>query len=257
VDEYTRGRAPSGFATRLSSSPPGRQGTWIIFGGIVAVVLSVASGMSFLTPVLTGAALGPFFYGAMKRNDLRNAFSLTARWAVSVFITSCIVCMYLPGRTVASIPFADTMIRSFTTWLSGGSNGAPFGPAMMLGGVLLFVVLSLVSGGLAAILACGGAICGAAGVFSHMMRHGDNIFHITLLGLPPWIIAFALSVLFLVVPTALPFYKRIHGNASTEADTAIWRTYAIIGAALALAGIVLYLTLNSTWNTLLNACTVL
>lgn len=255
--ESRRGAAVSGIQTRPLQSPQGRHGAWIVFGGAGAVVLSVALGMSFVTPVLTAAALAPFFFGAMRKNDLRLAFSLTARWCMSVFIASFILCAYLPERTIGSMPFADAMIRAFTAWLSGVSGGAPFGPAMMLGGVLSFAVLSLVSGGMAAILAGGGAVCGAACVFAHMMRHGDNILHLALLGLPPWIIAFALSVLFTVVPAALPFYRRIRGSRTIEGNAAVWKRYAATGAALVLAGVVLYLALNGAWRTLLNACTLL
>ncbi|MBI4720160.1 MAG: hypothetical protein HY770_02815 [Chitinivibrionia bacterium] len=256
MNRHTGDKPSAGFAAKPPPSPPAGQGAWIIIASVAAVVLSVAMEASFMTPFLTGAALGPFFYGAMRKNDLRSALSLTARWAVSVFIASCIVCLYLPERTAGSIPFADTMIRAVTEWLSGTSHGAPFGPAMILGGVLVFAVLSLLSGGMAAILAGGGAVSGAACVFSHLMRHGENIVQVTLVGMPPWIIAFAFSVLFIMVPAARPFYRRIHRGASGDPETTAWRTYAIIGAAFGFAGVILHLALGGAWNTVLNACTV-
>jgi hypothetical protein len=61
----------------------------------------------------------------------------------------------------------------------------------------------------------------------------------------------------MIVPAALPFYRRIGGTAAPAASTAAWRRYALAGGVLALAGIVLYLAFNGTWSMLLHTYTVL
>jgi hypothetical protein len=249
--------AEPGWIGKLASPPAGFQSNRIAFWTMCAVILSVAISVSALTPVLTAAALFPFFRGAMKNGAYRDAFHFALRWGVILFVSVTLTGIYLPGRTVESVPFAAAFIEQISAWVRGTQTGAPFGPLAIAAGIAAVAIVSLISGGLGAIVVGAGALGCAACGFTYLLRHGDNAVWMVVAGNPPWIVAFACAGLFLLVPTAAPFYSRRFGTASADTgNTAFIRTCAIIAATLAFASILCALLLDETWRILLRNCTV-
>lgn len=229
------------------------QGNRIIVSTMCSVLLSVALAVSVLTPVLIAAALAPFFYAAMKRGDLRNAFNFAYRWGVFLYVCVCVLAVFLPDRTAESFPLAGRCIGAVAAWVSGAETSVPFGPVPLAVGIAGIALVSLLSGGMGAIVIGAGVLGCAACTFAFLVRHGENILQMAAIGNLPWIIAFCAAGLFLLIPTALPFYRKLLGSPPAARYA---RTYAIIGASLALAGIACALLFGGAWQQLLHNYTV-
>lgn len=250
-------RTDAGPAGGLTPHAAARQGNRIIAGTICAVLLSIALSVSTLMPFLAAGALAPFFYGAMKRGDVRTAFNFALRWGVILFVCVILLAIYLPDRTAGSVPFAERCINGMGAWVKGTKTATPLGPASIAMGLAGIALVSLLSGGIGAIVIGAGVLGCAACAFTFLVRHGENVLQMAAIGNPPWIVAFCAAGLFLLIPTALPFYRKLLGTPPAKTtDSAYVRTRAVIGASLVLAGIASALFLNGAWQRLLSHYTV-
>ena len=247
----------AGPAHQLTPPADAAQNNWIVIGTTCSVLLSVALAVSFLMPFLTAAALAPFFYQAIKRGDVRAAFNYALRWGVILFLCVSVLAIYLPDRTAGSIPLAERCIGTMGAWVNGVEAPVPFGPVTILVGLAGIALASIFSGGLGAIIIGAGTLGCAACTFTFLVRHGENILQMAVIGNPPWIIAFCAAGLFLLVPTALPFYRRLLGTMlPEERDEAYAKTHALIGASLVLVSIAFAILLDNTWQQVLSDYTV-
>jgi hypothetical protein len=247
-----------GLLSKLLSYPAPTQGNIVISAGIVSVLLSAIIGVGFLTPILIALPLLPFFFGAMKDKKYDVAMRHSVRWLITVFLCIAVLSVYVPHRAQTSIPFAHEAVEHFTGWISGSAARAPFGPLEILLGILAVVVSSLLTGGLVTVLGGSIGLCTATYLLAYIVRHGDNIVHVGLIGLPPWILSFVLSGIFLLVPASSFFYDKIKRDGKKgKAQSQALRKYALWGAAFFLLSLVSYFALHGIWNSLIKSCTIL
>lgn len=252
VDTTTKKNSDSGSPAPLAPDDITNRSNWILTATFGAILLSLLLSVPFLTPFLLAAPLAPYFYDAAKRGDSKAVFTFTLRWGLMVFACLSVLAFYFPGRTVASIPLAGQTIGTMSAWMDGTRSAAPLGPVSLLAGAAIIAAASLLSGGLGALVLGAGGLGCAASSFVYLGRHGENILEMIVLGNPPWIVALMAAGLFLLIPTALPFYGRLLGAAPPAArHAAAVRRNAFIGIALVVVGIACSILFGDAWRNLL------
>lgn len=96
----------------------------------------------------------------------------------------------------------------------------------------------------------------AAWNFTFMARHGDNIIHMVFIGLPPWVIAYLISALFLVVLGGDIFSNRVFSLSGKGKRNRI-KHLVLPGLILLLASLALNALLGNIWSDLISGCTTL
>jgi hypothetical protein len=211
--------------------------------------------VKFITPILLTAAIFPFFLHVMKKGLHGRAAVLAARWAITVFVCVVIAGGFVSARAEKTFPYAKQSVDVIEDWIAGTDDTPPADLKLLLGGGLAFAAAAVVSGGalgfILASLVLASSACGSAFLF----QQGDNIFHIALIALQPWLLFLFAAGIFLVVPAAFPVLQRfLHQSASNHKKTLLRFIY--VGAALYILSIVLRLTTAGTWRTLTERWTI-
>ena len=120
----------------------------------------------------------------------------------------------------------------------------------------IFLVGSVISGGLAGFvigsLALGGAATGALFLF----EHGGNIVQITLTALPPWQWSLFACGALMLVPAATPFLDRFIKSERTDEGRRALRVYMYAGAACFVLSVLLRMTTAGVWQGILQRWTI-
>lgn len=237
------------------SSPATSAENLVVGASIVSVFLSILIAVKAVTPILLTAAIFPFFLHVMKRGMHGRATRLTARWAITVFVCVVIAGGFVSARAEKTFPYAKSSVNALEDWIAGTNKTPPADYKILLGGGLAFAVAAAVSGGILgfilASLALGSSACASAFLF----QQGDNIFHIILIAVQPWLLCFFAACVFFMVPAAFPILQRLlHKDAPSNKQGLLRFVY--FGAALFVLCIVLRLTTAGVWKALTERWTI-
>jgi hypothetical protein len=238
-----------------ASSPATSADNLVVGATILSVFLSILIAVKVITPILLTAAIFPFFFHVMKKGLHRRAAILTARWAVTVFVCVVITGGFVSARAEKTFPYAKKSVDVIENWIAGTENTPPADLKMLLAGGLAFTAAAVASGGvigffLASLLLAGSA-CGSAFLF----QHGDNIFHIALIAVQPWLVSFFAAGVFLMVPAAFPLLHRFFHKAAPGNKQVLLR-FLYAGIGFFLLSIVLRLATAGTWRALTERWTI-
>jgi hypothetical protein len=240
---------------KAASSPATSAENLVVGAGILSVFLSILIAVKVITPLLLTAAIFPFFLHAMQKGRHSRAVRLTARWAITVFVCVVIAGGFVSARAEKTFPYAGQSVDAIEDWIAGTTDTPPADFKMLVGGGLAFALAAAVSGGalgfILASLALGGSACGSAFLF----QQGDNIFHIVLIAVQPWLLCLFAAGIFLVVPAAFPLLQRLP-QTTAPADRRSLLRLACLGAGLFLLSILLRLTTAGAWKSLTERWTI-
>ncbi len=227
----------------------------VVGASIVSVFLSILIAVKVVTPILLTAAIFPFFMRVMKRGLHGRAARLTARWAITVFVCVVIAGGFVTARAEKTFPYAKSSVDVIEDWIAGTNNTPPADYKILLGGGLAFAAAAAVSGGILgfvlASLALGSSACASAFLF----QQGDNIFHIILIAVQPWLLCFFAACVFFIVPAAFPLLHRLlHKDVPGDKQGLLHFIY--FGTALFILSIVLRLTTEGAWKALTDRWTI-
>jgi hypothetical protein len=223
---------------------------------IASVIVAVLIRVGVLSPLLFSAAVFPFFYGTLRRNDHGMGVALVFRWAIALFATLLVVGVFLPDRLGAALPLSRTSERALEAWIRAEKSSPPADTGYLLWGMLAFLAGSLVSGGLLGFVIGAVAVGGAAYGALFVCRHGLNIIQVVLIGLPVWQLCLFVAGAFLLVPASVFVFERFfHSEKGTE-DWARLRQYMYAGGAFFVLSIVLRYTVADAWRSLVERWTV-
>jgi hypothetical protein len=221
---------------------------------IASVILSSIIAVAWLTPLLHAGAVFPFFYSTMRSRGAGWSLTLVVRWAAAVLAATIAVGVFIPARMQASQLFSARVVSALEAWLTSAQAPPPADYSYILWGMVVFLVGSVVSGGLAGFvigsLALGGAATGALFLF----EHGENIVQIALTALPLWQWSLFACGALLLVPAATPFFDRFIKSA--EEDRRPLRFYMYAGAACFVLSVLLRLTTAGVWQRILQRWTI-
>ena len=241
----------------LLPSTPEKPGNTMVIATFASVVVAVVFGIGLISPLLFAAAVFPFFYGAMRRNDHRSGVSLVFRWAVALFVSLLAVGVFVPDRLGAALPLSGEAVRAVEMWVRDQGTSPPADMRYLLWGMAAFLVASVISGGLLGFIIGAVALGGAAYAALFVCRHGLNILQIGLVAVPVWQLSIFIAGAFLVVPTSVfVFEKFFHIDKRTE-DWARLRRYMYAGAGFFALSVALRYVAAGVWRTLLEKWTVL
>jgi len=237
------------------SSPATSADNLVVGASILGVLLSILIAVKFITPIFLTAAIVPFFLQAMRKGLHRRAAILTARWAITVFICVVITGGFVTSRAEKTFPYAKQSVHDIQDWIAGTNDVPPADFKLLLAGGLAFTAAALVSGGvlgfILASLLIGGSACGSA----YMFQQGDNIFHILVIAVQPWLLCLFAAGIFLIIPAAYPTLHRfLHKTAPADKKGLLRFVYA--GAGLFILSILLRLTTMEAWRALTERWTV-
>ncbi|MFH1755335.1 MAG: hypothetical protein ABIA59_06485 [Candidatus Latescibacterota bacterium] len=236
-----------GSAEKPPPSPALSADNLVVGASMLSVLLSILIAVKILSPILLTAAIFPFFIHVMKKGRHRRAAILTARWAITVFICVVITAGFVSDRAEKSFPLAKTSVDVIEDWIAGTSDTPPADFKLLVGGIFAFVAAAAVSGGALAFvlasLALASSACGSAFLF----LQGDNILHILLIAVQPWLLCIFAAGIFLVVPSASLLLKRCMAEPVPAGNKPL-RRYIYVGTALFLLSIGLRIFTAGTWR---------
>jgi hypothetical protein len=230
-------------------------GNTMVLATITSVILSTIVGVAWITPLLQAGAVFPFFYVAMRRRGADSSLALVARWAGAVLVTTIVLGAFVPARMDASQLLSARTVSTLEAWLTSAQAPPPADYSYILWGMAIFLVGSVISGGLAGFvvgsLGLGAAATGALFLF----EHGGNVVQIALTALPPWQWALFAGGALLLVPAATPFFDRFVRSEVKEEDRRPLRLHMYAGAACFVLSVLLRLTTAGAWQQILQSWT--
>ncbi|UCH84252.1 MAG: hypothetical protein JSW50_00770 [Candidatus Latescibacterota bacterium] len=234
-----------------------KRGNMMVLLTIASVVLSTIVGIGVLSPLLHTAAVFPFFYTAMKRRDHRWSVIIVFRWALALFATIVVLGVFVPGRVGTSLPLAEPVVRTIDAWVKVPGSSPPAGLPYLLWGMALFLVGSVVSGGLIGFLVGSVAVGGAAYGALFIFRHGFNIIQVALVAVPLWQLSLFVAGGFILVPASQIAYERFLNVERDPNDWPLLRNCMYIGAGFFVLSLVFRYATAGPWRSLLERWTVL
>ncbi|NIM20534.1 MAG: hypothetical protein GTO51_09935 [Candidatus Latescibacteria bacterium] len=231
-----------------------RAGSFVVGLSCISVLLSIIIAFKVLTPLLLTLPIFPFFLSALRRQRRREAVDLTMRWAATIFICSVLAGGFVPGRAERSFLFASRSADAFEEWIGSVEGAPPADFGYLLGGGLIFLAAALPSGGALGFIIGSIALASSGYGAAYAFRHGDNIFHIVLIALPPWQWSLFIGCLFLLVPVVLVVNRFYPSGESKRAEDV--RFYAYVGAGFYVLSFILRLATAGLWKTITERWTV-
>ena len=227
----------------------------IVAASIAGVLLAILIALGPLTPVLLAAPAVPFYYRAMKAGARVAAFKLAVRWSLTVFVTVALVAGFVSGRTERAVPLAARTQTAIQNWIGTADASPPADYLQLIGSLVIFAAVALLTGG------AGGFVVGALGLASsacgaaYLFQRGDNLFHVLIIAVPPWLVCLFAACLFLLVPISSPFFSRLFGRPE-RTDGLDLRRYVYLGVGLLLGSLLLRLAVAGIWEGLTQRWTV-
>jgi hypothetical protein len=245
----------SGREEKPTSSRATSADNLVVGASILSVFLSILIAVKVITPILLTAAIFPFFLHVMKKGLHGKAVVLTARWAITVFASVVITAGFVSARAEKTFPYAEKSVDVIEDWIAGTNDTPPADFKLLLAGGLAFTAAAAVSGGvvgfLLASLVLASSACGSAFLF----QRGDNIFHIVLIAVQPWLLCLFAAGVFIIVPVAYPLLNRFL-RVSIPSNKKTLMRFIYAGAGLFILSILLRLTTAETWRSLTERWTI-
>jgi len=229
----------------------------VVLLSIASVILATLIGVGLVSPILHTAAVFPFFYTAMKNRDYRWSIIIAFRWALALFATIVIVGVFSPGRVGSSIPLSANVVGTIDAWVKIPGSTPPADLPYLLWGTILFLIGSVISGGLIGFLAGSIAISGAAFGALYIFRHGFNILQVALVVMPLWQLSMFVAGGFLLVPASQLVYQRFLNVERDPGDWPLLRNCMYIGAGFFIMSLIFRYATAGPWRLLLERWTVL
>ena len=221
-----------------------------------SVVLSTLVGVGFLTPLFHVAAILPFYYHAMKIGEYPWSFVLIIRWAGAIFVTTVALGVFVPARAAEAQLLGPATIAAMETWLADPQSAPPADFPYLLWGMAVFLIGSVISGGMVGLVVGSLAVGGAAVGALYLLEHGQNVVQILLTALPPWQWALFAGGACLLVPAARPFFDRFISHGTTNQPAKPLIVFMYVGASCFLLSVVLRLSIADVWRQLVQGWTV-
>lgn len=234
-----------------------RPGNMLILMTIASVVFATILGIGFISPLLFAAAVFPFFYVAITRNDHRSGLVIVFRWSITLFVTVLFVGVFVPDRLGSSLPLSASGTHTIETWLRDPGASPPANLNYILWGMFAFAAASFVSGGLLGFLIGAVAIGGAAYSALYLFRHGFNLIQMSLVALPVWQLSLFVAAAFAMVPLSILAFERFFNVEKRAQDWDLLRNYMYVGAGFFVLSIVLRYATASVWRELVDKWTAL
>jgi hypothetical protein len=232
-------------------------GNLMVLLTLASVVVSTVIGVAWVTPVLQVTAVFPFYYSAMKQHRHRWSLVLVVRWAAALFVATVLLGVFVPARMETSLLFSVRTVATLQSWIAGSQGGPPADYPYLLWGLAVFLVGSVISGGVAGFVIGASALGGAASGTLFLFEHGNNVVHITIAAVPPWQWSlFASGALFLV-PTSRPFFERFLRTERVVESKQVLLVYMYAGAACFGLSLILRLATAGIWQSFLQRWTIL
>ena len=232
------------------------KGNMMVVLTIVSVILSIAIGLSWLSPVLQVAALFPFFAAAMKGHHHHRSLALTVRWTGVVFATTVAVGVFVPDQVGQSVLFARLSTATITNWLGATDAPPPADFRYLLWGIAVFLVATLLSGGLLGLLLTSITLGNAAVGALFFFRYGSNVIQISLVAVPLWHWGLIGAAVFMLVPASLPFFERLVKIERVAEDRRVLANFMYIGGAFLVTSMLLRLATADLWRNILREWTI-
>ncbi len=232
-------------------------GNTVVLSTIASVIVATLFGVGVLSPLLYTAAVFPFFFVAMKQRDHRWAVILVFRWTIALFVTMVVVGVFVPGRLASSIPLARGVAATINTWVTVPGAAPPADLPYLLWGMALFLVGSVITGGLLGFLVGSVAIGGAAFGALFIFRHGFNILQISLIAVPLWQLSLFVAGGFVLVPVSYFAFERFLNVEKNPGDWPVLRNCMYMGAGFFLLSLIFRYATAGPWRSLLERWTVL
>jgi hypothetical protein len=229
----------------------------MVLATIASVIIAALIGIRPLSPLLFTATVFPFFYASLRRSDYHVATFLVIRWALALFVTLGIVGVFLPDRLGAALPLSESAVRTIERWITEPQSPPPADTGYILLGSLVFLAGSFLSGGLLGFIIAAVALGGAAYAALFVVRHGFNIFQVSLVALPVWQLSLFIAGALLLVPASVFVFERfLHVERRSEARARL--KYNVVAAAgfFALSVLLRYAAADA-WRSLVEKWTVL
>ena len=233
------------------------QGNMLVLMTIASVLVATILGVGFISPLLFTAAVFPFFYVAITRNDHRSGIVIVFRWSIVLFVTLLIVGIFVPDHLGASLPFSAGAAHTIETWIRDPGASPPANLNYILWGMLAFTIASIASGGLLGFLIGAVALSGAAYAALHVFRHGFNIVLISLIAVPVWQLSLFVAGAFVLVPLSVFVFERFFNVERRTKDWELLRNYMYAGAGFFVLSIVLRYATAGVWRELVSRWTVI
>jgi hypothetical protein len=234
-----------------------QHGNTMVLLTIASVIIATIFGVGLLSPFLYTAAVFPFFYTAMKKREHRWSVILVFRWAVTLFATIVVLGVFVPGRMGASIPLADNVVGTIIAWITISGSAPPADLSYLLWGMALFLVGSVVTGGLIGFLVGSVAIGGAAFGALFIFRHGFNILQVALVAVPLWQLSLFVAGGFILVPASQIAFERFLNVEKDPDDWPLLRNCMYMGAGFLLLSLIFRYATASPFRSLLEQWTVI
>jgi hypothetical protein len=218
-----------------------------------AAFAAIATGARWTLPVLATIAVYPSFALFVSRGRRAAAVTTALVWAFSLAATLIFAASRDPARVGAVVPRGPEYRDEMFAYVASG-HGQETEPARFLPrhaiDLILFVALSLVSGGLLGIL-MGGVLVGYMSYYVGSLACGAAPWRAALLGWPPWAILRVVAFVLIGVVAARPLVTRL---ARREASSGGDRRLLIAAAVLLLLDVALKTALAGEWAVLLRPC---
>lgn len=235
---------------RATTDSTSRVVVWTLLAGAVAASI----GLRWLSPLVASAPVLCFVIRSWPHLDAVATRNITIRWAVALLLTMLITSVFIPERTLASVPFGHGIEASAEEWLSG-SGGPVRGVGWLLVAPVVYAALALVSAGVLGWVALAILVGNAAVHAAFVYARGYNVLQATLVAMPPWQWALLGGAVLSAAPLAdlsLAWISRRGGVRLTPAA----RRQILIAAALFVLAIVLRVGLAGPYTSLVQRWTV-
>lgn len=229
-------------------------------GGVVlltfaAVIVAVAVDMPWLTPLM---AAGPAAFYLARYSPTRSDDEIAViflRWAVTVLLTTLFIEMFIPGRTLTSIPMGAGIPGRVSAWITSGGP-PPLGVGLVAATAGVYIVLAVLSAGVFACVLLGWLLMLDAAFAAHLFTQAYNVFEVALVALPPWQ-WFLLVGLAWLFPPLRALSRATVLRRGGEFHWSTWRRSLAVGAALVLAAILVAIAVAGPYRALVARWTVL
>ncbi len=221
----------------------------------LAVMVAVAIGNRFITPFIMTA---PVLIFVLRSDDSRSTTmmrELAWRWMATTLVAVLIATAFVPGRAASSFLFGPELSASVPRFLAGVGS-APWSVLWLLGMSLLFVLGTVLSGGIAGWILAGTFVCAAAISGSAVFGFSHNILQSAFIALSPWQWVFLAGLWFLLDPLSRFSQARVLRRGATF-DFSRHKRPIVWGGGLILLSIILRIALVAPYASLARKLTIM
>ncbi|HLV01902.1 MAG TPA: hypothetical protein VKZ59_11585 [Acidobacteriota bacterium] len=223
----------------------------------IGATLAGAGLNRWVLPVLQTAVFFPVYFRHLQHKEWKQAFGLSLVWAVSLSATVSLLSWYAPERASEMIINGEQYQAEMFSWIATGEGAETdigrFLP-LQVTHLLLFTVLTLVSGGLLGLLMGSVLLNYMSFYVGTLLGHATNVIGVLALAWPPWAMLRVAGFILIAIVLSSLAYRRV-GLQSLGFD--LEKHIGRKGLILLILDILLKWGLAPLWQTWLSRLTVL